>query len=69
MSGAATTMHGPADRAPAVSNIVAHCNVCGVEWAVRGDFNNSARGCAFCDAPPEAISYEMEPVEGAGLIV
>lgn len=69
MSDASTTMHGPADSAPSVSNIVARCNVCGVTWAVCGDFDTRARGCAFCDAPAEALTYMMEEQAGKGLIV
>jgi hypothetical protein len=68
MSGESTKIHGPADSAPSVSNIIAHCKVCGVEWAVSGDFNNNVRGCAFCDAPAEALSYTQEERTGLGLI-
>ena len=69
MANESTTMHGPADSAPSVSNIVAHCNVCGVTWAVGGDFDTSTRGCAFCDAPAEALTYTSEAATGYGLIV
>jgi hypothetical protein len=69
MSGESTTMHGPAELAPAPSHIVARCNVCGVTWAVSGAFDTRARGCAFCDAPAAALTYTTEEQAGKGLIV
>ena len=46
-----TDVHGPADSAPTVSNKVAICNVCGVQWQLKGTKEDNAKGCAFCGAP------------------
>lgn len=62
-------IHGPASEAPTVSNLVAHCNVCGVEWHVKATEPpyDDAQGCALCDAPKEAITLVSEkPTYGSG---
>ena len=48
----------PADAAPSVTEKVCHCQVCGVEWASRGDADQ--QGCSFCGAGAEAIIVENE---------
>ena len=42
----------------AVRNEVAHCDVCGVQWVVKGEPDK--KGCPFCGAPEEAIEIEDE---------
>jgi len=38
-----------------VTELVAHCQVCGVQWEVKSDDRTDAQGCGFCNAPANAI--------------
>ena len=62
-------MCGPSDTAPVVTNKVAKCQVCGVQWQVKSPNLDDARGCSFCDAPKEAITIVSEaPTYGKAMI-
>ena len=59
----------PSDRtcyndsdAPTVTGMVAKCQVCGVQWQVKGGSGHydNAQGCSFCDAPAKAIVVTSE---------
>ena len=43
-----------------VTELVAHCQVCGVQWEVKSPNRDDARGCSFCDAPKRAITVVSE---------
>ena len=58
MADESTRIHGPSSAAPAVTEKVARCEVCGVQWAVRGDPDRE--GCSFCDAPASAVEVDSE---------
>ena len=47
-----TTMHGPAETAPAVSGKVAHCRVCKTQWQILSmkPPHDDAKVCPFCGA-------------------
>jgi len=45
---------------PSVTEMVAHCSVCGARWQVMSPNYDDARGCSFCDSPKEAITLEHE---------
>jgi hypothetical protein len=62
-------MHGPSDGAPAVTSLYARCKVCGTQWQVWGDPPTNTEGCAFCDAPAEAITVLSERQVFDGLVV
>ena len=62
-------MHGPSTSAPAVTNLYAKCKVCGAQWQVWGDPPTNTAGCAFCDAPDEAISVLSERPGFEGQVV
>lgn len=65
MTTYSTTMHGPSASAPVVTDLVAHCKVCGAQWQVKSNKGEDAEGCAFCDAPAEAI-YIVSEAPGYG---
>lgn len=56
----------PADEAPAVTEEVCHCQVCGVQWASRGPADT--KGCSFCDAPEEAVTVVSEAPDYGGRV-
>jgi len=58
MTNYPTDVHGPASAARTPTYKVAHCQVCGVHWQVRGD--SDKKGCKFCGAPESAIVIESE---------
>lgn len=58
-----TRIHGPASEAPSVTNLVAHCRVCGIQWQVKSDNRDDIKGCSFCDAGDSAI-YTTREDEG-----
>jgi hypothetical protein len=43
-----------------VTELVAHCQVCGVQWEVKSPNRDDAEGCSFCDAPKRAITVVSE---------
>ena len=43
-----------------VTELVAHCQVCGVQWEVKSDDRTDAQGCGFCNAPANAITVVSE---------
>lgn len=51
-------MLSPTDQKPTVTNLVARCRACGVEWQVRGGSDTMA--CNFCGAGKAAIAVENE---------
>jgi len=53
-------MLSPAATAPEVTDKVAHCAVCGVQWQIQSPTNADAKGCSFCNASEEAITIEFE---------
>lgn len=56
-----TTIHGPADEAPFVTNLYAKCGLCGVQWQIKSPNLDDARGCSFCGITDEgsiSIIYE-----------
>lgn len=57
-----TTIHGPAADAPAVTNKVASCKVCGSQWQVRSFASppTDAQGCPLCHADDSAITISQE---------
>ena len=57
-----TTVHGPADSAPTVSERFAVCQVCHCQWQIQSTTPpyDDAKGCAFCDAPADAITIINE---------
>lgn len=57
-----TTIHAPAAAAPAVSERIAVCGVCGVQWQIQTTIPPyaDAKGCSFCDAPANAITIINE---------
>ena len=67
MTNYPTDVHGPAASAPGVTDKVCHCQVCGVEWASRGDADQE--GCSFCNAPAIAITVVSEAPDSSGEIV
>lgn len=67
MSGENTRIHGPSDTRPAVTQLVAHCTVCGAQWQVWGTKNE--KGCSFCDAPESAIRVQSEKGSNKGVYV
>lgn len=67
MSDELQRMQQPGATAPAVSNLVAHCQVCGTQWQVKESTAN-ARGCSFCDAPASAIRLLSEAPRTSGLV-
>ena len=62
-------MHGPADSAPAVTNLVATCKVCRATWQVWGNPPTNTHGCPFCDAPERAITIADEKPRYTGTLV
>ena len=62
-------MPWPAATAPFVTEQVAHCQVCGVQWQVRSDSGADTKGCSFCDAPASAITIVSEAATYGGEIV
>lgn len=59
----------PADDAPAVTNKIAICQVCGVQWQVKSPSLDDAKGCSFCDAPEDAIAVVSEkPTFGPAMV-
>ena len=62
-------IYGPSATARAVTNKVAHCKVCGVQWQVRSEAGSDAKGCAFCGAPESAITIESEAPDSSGAVV
>lgn len=61
-------MHGPAEQASEVSEVVAQCAVCHAQWQVRS-VDTAALGCAFCDAPPAAIRFRSEAPDSDGVVL
>jgi len=59
-------MHGPADKAPANSNLVAHCTACKTQWQVIGDPPVNTASCGFCGAPGVMITIESEAPDFGG---
>jgi len=59
-------MCSSAADAPYVTGKVAHCVVCGVQWQVRSDNNDDAKGCKFCGAPESAIVVTSEAATYGG---
>lgn len=57
-----TTIHAPAASAPTVSERIAVCGVCGVQWQIQtiSPPYADAKGCSFCDAPAKAITIINE---------
>jgi len=43
-----------------VTHLVAHCQVCGVQWQVQSPDRADAQGCSFCNAPARAITVVSE---------
>lgn len=43
-----------------VTELVAHCQVCGVQWEVKSPDRADAKGCSFCNAPARAITVVSE---------
>ena len=43
-----------------VTELVAHCQVCGCQWVVQSPNRDDAQGCSFCDAPAKAITVVSE---------
>lgn len=64
-----TQIYGPSASAPAVTNKVAHCKLCGVQWQVRSQNGEDAKGCAFCGAPESAITIVSEAPDYSGAII
>lgn len=58
-----TKIHGPADQAPNVTNLVAHCRVCKVQWQVLSHDDADTLGCHFCNAGPDAVYTVNEDEE------
>ena len=52
-----------------VTELVAHCQVCGVQWVVQSPNRDDARGCSFCDAPKRAITVVSEKAGYDGRLV
>ena len=59
----------PAADAPPTTDLVAHCQVCGVQWAVQDSKRGDAKGCSFCDAPENAITIVSEAPDYGGLVI
>ena len=66
MSNEPTDIHGPDSIMRTQTNVVAHCQVCGVQWQVRSANYEDAKGCTFCGAPESAISLVSEDPRTAG---
>jgi len=64
-----TWIHGPSASAPTVTDEVAICQVCGVQWQVRSGDRADAKGCSFCGAPADAITIVSEKPGYGGAIV
>lgn len=58
-----------ADNAPTVTNLVAHCQVCGTHWQVRSENRDDTKGCSLCDAPESAIVIASERPAYGGTVV
>lgn len=43
-----------------VTHLVAHCQVCGVQWQVKSPNRDDAKGCSFCGAGAKAITVVSE---------
>ena len=43
-----------------ITELVAHCQVCGVQWSVKSPNREDAKGCEFCGAPARAITVVSE---------
>ncbi len=60
----------PSDEAPTLTDLVAKCQVCKVQWAVQAGGNHAdAKGCSFCDAPANAITIISEAPDFSGQVV
>lgn len=58
------------DDAPTLTDLVAICQVCHVQWAVQaGGDHADAKGCSFCDAPANAITIISEAPDFSGQVV
>jgi len=69
MTDYSTKIHLPYSSAPTVTNLYAKCQVCGTSWQVKSPNRDDAKGCAFCDAPEEAITVvSEEPTYGNAII-
>jgi hypothetical protein len=60
---------GAEDDAPAVTERVAICQVCGVQWQVRSETDADAEGCSFCGAPAGAVTVVSEAPDYGGMLV
>lgn len=56
----------PESEAPAVTNLLAKCQVCGAEWQIQSPNRDDARGCSFCNAPARAIIITSEAPDYGG---
>ena len=68
MSLSDRTCYGDAD-APTTTGLYARCQVCGIQWQVKGGSGHydNAQGCSFCDAPASAIQVMSEENRQAGI--
>jgi len=68
MATYSTTMCSASASAPTTSELVAHCQVCGVQWQVSQG-KADTKGCGFCGAPKEAIVVVSEAPGYGGAVV
>lgn len=69
MADYSTRVHGPTSEAPAVTERLARCQVCGVEWQIRSETDADAEGCSFCDAPADAVTLISEAPDYGGRLI
>jgi len=51
------------------TEMVAHCQCCGVQWQVVDPNMGDAKGCTFCGAPEEAITVVSEAPGTGGAVI
>lgn len=54
---------------PQVTELVALCQVCHVQWAIRSGQSADAEGCTFCGAPADAVTIVSEAPDYSGQVV
>ena len=69
MANYPTDIHGPAASARSVTNKVAYCRVCEMEWQIQSAEMLDAKSCPFCGAPEAAIVIRSEAPEDGDAVI
>lgn len=64
-----TDVHTAFANAPYVTNLVAHCAVCGCQWQVRSGNLDDTKACSFCGADETAVTVTSEAPDSQGAVI